>query len=86
MDLLVEQVQRTHWEKRVFDFARSTAWRHCAKSGLGYNHHARLSAITTFLKAGYSVAHIVNFFGISVQTINAYVGQIDLEEMGKMKR
>ena len=86
MDLLLEQINRTRKGKRVFDFDRTTAWRHCSKTGLGYNHLARLTAITAYLKAGYSVAHIVNFFGISVQTVNAYVGTIDLEEMGAMKR
>lgn len=86
LDLLIAQVEHTHKGQRVFDFHRSTAWRHCEKSGLGYNHHARLSAITFYLKSGYSVAHIVNFFGISVQTVNAYIGLIDLEEMGSVKR
>lgn len=86
MDLLLEQVEKTRKGKRVFDFDRTTAWRHCAKSGLGYNHHARLTAITFYLKSGYSVAHIVNFFGISVQTVNSYIGTISLEEMGAVKR
>ena len=86
MDLLLAQVEKTKKGKRIFDFDRTTAWRHCQKSGLGYNHHARLTAITFYLKSGYSVAHIVNFFGISVQTINSYIGMIDLEEMGAVKR
>jgi len=86
MNLLLEHIKRVRKGDRVFNFDRTTAWRHFAKTGLGYNHHARLSAITFYLKSGYSVAHIVNYFGISVQTVNSYIGQIDLEEMGKVKR
>jgi integrase len=86
MKLLLEQVEKTKKGKRVFDFDRSTAWRHVNKSGLGYNHHARLSAITFFLSQGYSIAHIVNWFGVSVQTVNEYIGVLDLQKMGAMKR
>ena len=86
IDLLLAQIKRTHKGQRVFDFVRVTAWRHCAKSGLGYNHHARLTAITFFIRSGYSIAHIVNWFGLTVETVNAYVGLVDLEEMGAVKR
>lgn len=86
LELLIEQVKRTRKGERVFDFTRSTAWRHCAKSGFGYNHHARLSAVTFFLKSGYSVAEIVNWFGISVQTVNSYIGTVTLEKMGALRR
>jgi integrase len=86
MDVLVEQINRTRKGKRVFDFDRTTAWRHCAKTGLGYNHHTRLTAITFFLKAGYTLAHICNWFGLTVETVNSYVGLVDLEEMGAAKR
>lgn len=84
--VLLEQIRRTKKGKRVFDFDRTTAWRHCSKSGLGYNHHARLTAITFFIKQGYSLAHIVNWFGLTVETVNSYVGLVDLEEMGSVKR
>jgi integrase len=83
---LVAFIQKSKKNKRIFDFDRSTAWRHFNKSGLGYNHHARLSAITFYLSKGYSVAHIVARFGISVQTVNAYIGRIDDEKMGAEKR
>lgn len=86
LELLIGQVERTRKGKRVFYFDRTTAWRHCSKSGLGYNHHARLTAITFFLKAGYSVAEVVNWFGISVQTVNAYIGEVTLEKMGSVRR
>ena len=42
--------------------------------------------MTAFLKSGWSVAQVVNWFGVSVQTVNAYIGDVDLEEMGRMKR
>ena len=92
MDLLLQQIKKTRKEKRVFDFDRSTAWRHCSKSGLGYNHHARLSAITYYCgkdedgRTRASIAEIVNWFGVSVQTVNDYIGIVALEEMGAMKR
>jgi len=86
MHYIIEQIGKTKKEQRVFDFDRTTAWRHVKKAGLGYNHLARLTAITFFLKSGYSVAHIVNWFGISVQTVNSYIGELDLEKMGTARR
>lgn len=86
MDILYKRVIYTRKGQRVFPFDRTTAWRHCRKAGLGYNHHARLSAITFYLKMGYSIAHIVNWFGISVQTVNEYIGLLDLQEMGAKPR
>lgn len=86
MNLILEQHAKTKKQQRLFDFDRVTAWRHVKKGGLGYNHLARLSAITFFLKSGYSVAEIVNWFGISVRTVDSYIGDISLESMGKTKR
>lgn len=86
MNLVLEQLEHTKRERKLFDFHRSTAWRHVKKGGLGYNHLARLSAITFFLKSGCSIAEVVNWFGISVQTVNDYIGQISLETMGSRRR
>ena len=86
LDILVSRVKHTRKREKVFKFNRATAWRQIRRAGLGYNHHARLTAITDFLKAGRSIADIQNWFGISVQTINSYIGQVDLEEMGAMRR
>jgi len=86
LEILVSKVKYTRKGQRVFKFNRATAWRQMKRAGLGYNHHARLTAITSFLKAGRNIADIQNWFGISVQTINSYIGQVDLEEMGAMKR
>lgn len=86
MELLLAQITATKKNSKVFNFDRTTAWRHTSTTGFGYNHHARLSAITFFLRQGYSVAQIVNFFGISVQTVNSYIGVVDLAEMGAIKR
>lgn len=86
MQLLVSWIEKHPRIPKLFDFSRTTAWRHAKAGGLGYNHHARLSAITFFLRNGRSVADVVNWFGVSVQTVNSYIGEIDLEEMGRMKR
>lgn len=86
MDLLLEQVNKTKKMRRVFDFDRTTAWRHISRTGIGYNHRARLNLITLYLSRGWSVAQVVNWFGISVQTVNSYIGDTDMLEMGKMKR
>ena len=86
LNILITRVKHTRTGQKIFKFNRATAWRQINKAGLGYNHHARLTAITSFLKMGRSIADIQNWFGISVQTINSYIGQVDLEEMGRMKR
>lgn len=86
MDLLLEQISRSKKGEKIFDFDRTTAWRHVKKGGLGYNHLARLSALTFFLKNGYSIAEIVNWFGVSVQTVNSYIGDLSLEKMGSTRR
>lgn len=86
IDVLVKRIQYTRKGQRVFPFVQSTAWRQVHRVGLGYNHRARLSAITFFLKSGRSIADIANWFGIGIQTINSYIGEVELEEMGAMKR
>jgi len=86
LDLLLHRIKYTRKGQFIFPFSRTTAWRQIDQAGLGYNHHARLTAITEFLKAGRTVADIVNWFGVSVQTVNDYIGDIDMEEMGAMKR
>lgn len=86
MNLILEQLNSTKKGERLFDFDRVTAWRHVKKGGLGYNHLARLSAMTFFLKSGYSIAEIVNWFGVSVQTVNSYIGDLTLEKMGSTRR
>lgn len=86
LDILLKRVKYTRKGKRVFPFSRVTALRHITDSGLGYNHLSRLTAITAFLKAGRSIADIVNWFGVSVQTVNSYIGSIDIKEMGALRR
>jgi integrase len=86
IDILVKKVRYTRKNQEVFPFHRTTALRQITKVGLGYNHLARLTAITSFLRAGRSIADIVNWFGISVQTVNNYIGRIDLKEMGAIRR
>ena len=86
IDILTRRVRYIRKGDLVFPFNRTTARRQMANAGLGYNHLFRLSAITAFLKAGRSVADIVNWFGVTVQTVNSYIGLTDLAEMGALKR
>lgn len=86
VELLVSRWKHTRKGQLLFPFCRMTALRQISRAGLGYNHLSRLTAITDFLKAGRSIADVVNWFGISVQTVNNYIGSIDLEEMGSQRR
>ena len=86
MDLLTQRVKHTRTGMRVFRFTRSTAYKQIRQAGLGYNHRFRLTAITFYLQSGYSVADVVNWFGISVQTINDYIGLVNVEKMGRIER
>ena len=86
LDTLIHRVRYTRKGQLVFPFSSRTALRQITAAGLGYNHLSRLTAITDFLSQGRSIADIVNWFGISVQTVNNYIGTKDLKEMGAMRR
>jgi len=86
LEILVSKVKHTRHGEKVFKFNRATAWRQMDQCGIGYNHRARLSAVTSFLQAGYSLVNIMSWFGIGIRSIDSYIGQVDLEEMGAMKR
>jgi integrase len=86
IDSLLHQVKYTRKAQRVFTFTRATAWNQMNKTGVGYNHRLRLTAITEFLAAGHSLAEVVNWTGMRVETINSYMGRVQMQEMGKMRR
>jgi len=86
LDILLHRLRYTRKGQLVFPWNRSTALRQITTAGLGYNHLSRLTAITDFLSQGRSIADIVNWFGISVQTVNNYIGTKDLKEMGAIRR
>lgn len=86
MDILIHRWRYIRKGQLVFPFSRRTALRQITNAGLGYNHLSRLTAITDFLNQGRTINDIVNWFGISVQTVNNYIGTKDLKEMGSMKR
>ena len=87
VEILERWIKRhTKQGQRIFRFNRVSAWRHINKAGLGYNHLARLSAITSFLDAGYTVPQVIGWFGVRVETVNSYIGLKDLKKMGELKR
>jgi hypothetical protein len=67
-------------------------WPYCRKTGFnivkrvfpeGYPHYLRLSRITNFLLAGFTLPEILSWTGLNASTVNNYVGIVSIKRMGK---
>jgi integrase len=68
---------------RVWPYCRKTGYHIIRRAGFHYPHFLRLSRITNFLLAGYTIPDIQSWTGQSATTINAYVGMVNISKMGE---
>ena len=86
---LKDAVERTEAGKRVFPYSPRTAYNIVARA-FKYPHLFRLSRITWFFSphpelgrpAGFSIAEVRNWTGLSLKALDYYVGLVQLKEMG----
>ena len=82
-----QEIPRIPWlceqQGKIFHFSRQTAWR-WVKKGFGdmYPHYFRLNRITKTLDK-FGAVVVVNTMGVSMITIQNYVGKVDIKRVGK---
>ena len=82
-----QEIPRIPWlceqQGKIFGFSRVTAWR-WVKKGFEdmYPHYFRLNRITKTLDK-FGAVVVVNTMGVSMITIQNYVGKVDIKRVGK---
>ena len=82
INLIVKDVQSTKRKKRVWSFSARTAYNAVSRVFF-YPHHFRLSRITRFFLEKKSIAEVQNWTGLTLTSLNYYVGLADLRRMGE---
>lgn len=68
---------------KVFPFCRATAY-NIVKNNMGwYPHYYRMNRFSQFAEAGKGVNEIRNWFGVKLSTIDYYLVDRQLKDMGK---
>ena len=79
---LVREVQQTKNKRRVFRFCPMTAWNILDRIGY-YPHFFRLSRITNFFLEGWTIPQVRSWTGLTLSSLNYYVGLVDVKRMGE---
>ena len=70
-------------EGKLFAFTRMTAYRTIKKVFADlYPHYFRMNRITRTIKK-YDAATVCNVFGMNLNSINHYIGKVDIKRVGK---
>ena len=80
--LIVKDVEATKPKKRVWAFTSRTAYNAVARV-FYYPHHFRLSRITRFFLEKKSIGEVQNWTGLTLTSLNYYIGLADLRAMGE---
>jgi integrase len=89
MNLLKEAIEDTKPKERVFPYCPRTAY-NIVERAFKYPHLFRLTRITWFFSphpelgrpAGFSIAEVRNWTGLSLKALDYYVGLVQLKQMG----
>ena len=85
---ILKTLKTTPEGERVFNFSRVTGWRIARKAINRYPHFLRLNRITNLFMPskdkpnGYSIAEVRNFTGLSLSSLNYYIGLVSLGQIG----
>lgn len=86
---ILETLRQTPEGQRLFPFSRVTGWRVVRKAINRYPHFLRLNRITNLFSPtperpqGRSISEVRNFTGLTLNSLDYYVGLVTLKEMGK---
>lgn len=84
MNELWEAIQNTKKGERVFPYSAKTGY-NIVMRAFKYPHLFRLSRITNFFHEGYTVDEVHSWTGLSIQSLNYYLGIVSILEMGRHK-
>lgn len=85
---ILETLEATPNNKRLFPYSRVTGWRIVRRALNVYPHFLRLNRITHLFMpspakpSGYSITEVRSFTGLTVNSLNAYVGRVSVKEIG----
>lgn len=82
VDYLRVAVETTPAGQRVFPYSAKTAY-NIVRRAFKYPHLFRLSLITNFFTSGWTIAQIRSWTGLSLNSLNYYVGLVDISKMGE---
>lgn len=69
-------------DSRVFPYVRKTGY-NIAKRFITYPHYFRMNRITRFFLDGYTIPEVKAWTGLSLSTLNYYIGQASIEKMSE---
>lgn len=89
VNYIVDLVNSIQYDDKLFPFSRVTGWRIVRKAIDRYPHFLRLNRITNLFKPtperpqGYSIGEVRNFTGLTLNSLDYYVGLVKLKEIGE---
>ena len=85
MEDLKEAIENTRAHKRVFPYCSKTGYNIVARV-FKYPHLFRLSRITWFLEHEWPISKVRSWTGLSLMSLEYYVGIVDIRKMGEELR
>ena len=82
MEDLREAIEHTRTKKRVFPYCSKTGYNIVARV-FKYPHLFRLSRITWFLEHDWPISKVRSWTGLSLMSLEYYVGIVDIRKMGE---
>ena len=80
--LIVDAYRDVQKDALVFPYCRKTGF-NIAKRFITYPHYFRMNRITRFFLDGYTIPEVRAWTGLSLTTLNYYIGQASIERMSK---
>lgn len=80
--LIWRTVEKTKPGARVWPYSAKTGYNIVARV-LYYPHHLRLSRITNFFSKNFSITQVRSYTGLTLQSLESYVGIVDIQKMGR---
>jgi len=68
--------------EKIWKFCKKTAYNIVTRVLPGYPHYFRLSRITNFFLDGWNIAQVRSWTGLSLRSLEFYVGIADITKMG----
>jgi hypothetical protein len=79
---LIEAIETTAPGERVFPYCRKTGYNIIDRAFGFYPHFFRLSRITNFFLAGWSIAQVHSWTGLTLKALDYYLGLVEVDKMG----
>lgn len=86
VDAIEAAVEDTEEEARVFPYSRKTGYNITDRVFKTYPHFFRLSRITQLLQDGWTIPEVLSWTGLSLSSLNYYVGLAAIRAKGRTIR